>query len=383
MKKFILTMIIALMMVFSANAQVATENAKLFDNTYVGVEVGATTPLNFNSMFPVNTVAGIKFGKELTPVFGLEAEGFAVFGDNVYRYGVNGSIPAEGAFNVHKNGSVNTFVKATNVGLNGVINWSNLLFGYQGTPRFFEVKTNTGLGWMHYFGTYTPAYPIGGYVTAGKQNVLTAKTAVDFAFNLGAKKAHTITVSPGIYWNLNEGGNVKFNKNYAQFGVMVGYTYHFKTSNGTHHFKTYDVGAMVGEIDRLNSELAKKPTEVEVIKYVDRTVNNYNGPVTNNVATKADKNTFIFFAFNSDVLTDNAKATLDEIPVGAYNIYGYASNEGSTKYNQKLSERRATAVAKYLESKGSRISTIKGCGVAFGNTTGRVVKVCPIKEMRK
>ena len=53
MKKFILTLIIAFMMVFSANAQIATENAKLFDNVYVGVEAGVTTPLNFNSVFPL------------------------------------------------------------------------------------------------------------------------------------------------------------------------------------------------------------------------------------------------------------------------------------------------------------------------------------------
>ena len=146
-------MFIAFTMIFSANAQIATENAKLFDNTYVGVEFGATTPLNFNSVFPVNTVAGIKFGKELTPVFGLEVEGLATFGDNVYRYGVNNSmlVPIDGAMNVHKKGSVNTFVKATNVGLNGVINVSNLLFGYQGAPRVFEIKTNTGIGWLHYF----------------------------------------------------------------------------------------------------------------------------------------------------------------------------------------------------------------------------------------
>ena len=257
MKKFILTLAIVLMAAVSASAQVATENAKIFDNTYVGIEAGVATPLNFNSVFPVNPTVGVKIGKELTPVFGLEIEGLAVFGDNFYRYGVNGSIPTEGAFNVHKNGSVNTFVKATNVGLNGVINWSNLLFGYKGAPRFFEVKSNTGIGWLHYFGTYAP-----------KKNVLTAKTAVDFAFNLGAKKAHTITVSPGIYWGLNAVDNIKFNKNYAQFALMVGYTYHFKTSNGTHHFKTYDVGAMIDEINRLNDELAKKPTEVEVVKYV-------------------------------------------------------------------------------------------------------------------
>jgi len=368
MKKFILTLVIAFMMIFSANAQIATENAKLFDNTYVGVEVGATTPLNFNSVFPVNPTIGVKFGKELTPVFGLEAEGFAAFGNNVYRYGFNGSIPADGAFNVHKNGSVNTFVKATNVGINGVINWTNLLFGYQGTPRFFELKTNTGFGWLHYFGDYTPDYPVGGYEVAGKQNVLTAKTAVDLAFNLGNKKAHTITVSPGIYWGLNEVGNIKFNKNYAQFGIMVGYTYHFKTSNGTHAFKTYDVGAMIGEIDRLNSELAKKPAEVEVIKYVDRVVNNYyNGSVTD---------AYVFFAYDNAELDDRAKAELDKLGQnGVYDIVAFASNEGTAEYNKALSQRRADTVKAYLEGRGCKINSAVGKGVAFGITTGRVAVV--------
>jgi len=391
MRKFILMLVVMFTTMLSVNAQVATENSKLFDNTYVGVEAGVTTPFNFNSVFPLNPVAGVKVGKELTPVFAIEAEGFAIFGTNAYRYGFNGSIPADGAFNVHKNGSVNTFVKATNVGLNGVINWSNLLFGYQGTPRFFEVKTNTGIGWLHYFGTYSPNAPLGGYVTAGKKNVLTTKTAVDFAFNLGAKKAHTVTVSPGIYWGLNEDGGLKFNKNYAQFGVMVGYTYHFKTSNGTHHFKTYDVGAMIGEIDRLNEELAKKPTEVEVIKYVDRVVNNYNAPVTNNV-TNADGTTVtppstnalqyatgfgvhetIFFAFNSAELDARAKETLDKLGQnGVYVVDAYASSEGNTKYNKQLSQKRADAVKKYLEDRGCKVDNATGHGVQFGTTTGRV-----------
>lgn len=373
MKKFILTMIIALMMVFSANAQIATENSKLLDNTYAGVEVGVTTPLNFNSVFPLNTAVGVKLGKELTPVFGLEVEGFAMLGNNVYRYGFNGSIPTDGAFNVHKNGSVNTFVKATNVGLNGVINWSNLLFGYKGIPRFFEVKSNTGIGWLHYFGTYTPDFAIGGYVPANRKNILTAKTAVDFAFNLGTNKAHTITVSPGIYWNLNAVDNIKFNKNYAQLAVMVGYTYHFKTSNGTHHFKTYDVGAMIDEINHLNDELAKKPTEVEVVKYIDRVVNNYNGPVTNNAnATDA----YVFFAFNSAELDARAKAELDKLGQnGVYDIIGFASNEGNAKYNKALSQRRADAVKAYLEGRGCKINSAEGKGVAFGITTGRVAIV--------
>ena len=371
MKKFILTIVMALTMMFTANAQVATENSKVFDNTYVGVEVGATTPLNFNKMFPVNTVAGIKAGKELTPVFGLEVEGMAVFGDNFYREGVNASIPAFGSFNVHKAGKVNTFIKATNVGLNGVINWSNLLFGYQGTPRFFEVKTNTGLGWLHYFGTYSPKAPLGGWYVTSNKNALVAKTAVDFAFNLGNTKAHTITVSPGVYWNLSETGDIQFNKTYAQFGVMVGYAYHFKTSNGTRHFKTYNVGDMIAENERLNAELAKKPKVVEkvVIKEV---------PATNTVkeATGFGIKETVFFAFDSAELDQNAKETLDKLGEnGIYVVRGYASSEGSTEYNKALSLKRAEAVAQYLRDRGARVDTVEGLGVIFGPTTGRVAVV--------
>jgi len=368
MKKFILMLVVMFTTMLSANAQVATENSKLLDNTYVGVVAGVTTPLNFNSVFPVNPTVGLKFGKELTPVFGIEIEGLATFGNNFYRYGFNGSIPTNGAFNVHKNGSVNTFVKATNVGLNGVINWSNLLFGYNGTPRFFEVKSNTGIGWLHYFGTYNPKFEIGGYVPAGRKNVFTAKTAVDFAFNFGAKKAHTITVSPGIYWNLNAVDNIKFNKNYAQFALMVGYTYHFKTSNGTHHFKTYDVGAMIDEIDRLNDELAKKPTEV--VKYVDREV------VKTEKATGFGVNETVYFAFDSAELDDRAKETLDKLGEnGVYAIDAYASSEGSTEYNKALSQRRADAVKAYLEGRGAKVDSAIGHGVQFGTTTGRVAIV--------
>ena len=368
MKKFILMIVVMFTTMLSVNAQIATENAKLLDNTYVGVEIGVTTPLNFNSVFPLNTVTGIKFGKELTPVFGFEVEGLATFGDNVYRYGYNSSTPVwdEGAFNVHKNGSINTFVKATNVGLNGVINWSNLLFGYQGTPRFFEVKTNTGFGWLHYFGDFT-TNKVGGYKPADQRNILTAKTALDLAFNLGNKKAHTITVTPGVYWNLNEIGNIKFNKNYAQLGVMLGYTYHFKTSNGTHAFKTYDVGAMMNEISYLNEQLAKKPNEVVVEKVVTKEVEKV---VTTN------EGTYVFFAYDDATLDDRAKTTLNKLGEnGVYDIVAYASSEGSTEYNKRLSERRAAAVADYLTNRGCKVNSWEGRGVQFGTTTGRVAVV--------
>lgn len=366
MRKF-LFMMMALLMSFSvANAQIiATENAKVLDNTYVGIEIGEMTPLNFNSVFPLNTVAGLKFGKEFTPQVGIEVEGTAVFGDNLFRNGVNTQL-YDGSFNVHKNGSVNTFVKATNIGLNGVINWSNVLFGYQGTPRKFEVKTNTGFGWLHYFGNYTPTTNDWFVNPNGKHNVLTAKTAVDFAFNVGKTKAHTLNLSPGVYWNLNEAGNVKFNKNYAQFGIMVGYTYHFKTSNGTHAFKTYDVSSMINDINNLKAELAKKPKEIIHEKVVIKEV----------TANKSVNDVYVFFAFDSFELDDRAKAELDKLGQnGVYCVDAFASSEGSTEYNNTLSQKRADVVKTYLENRGVKIESAVGHGVQFGNTTGRIAIV--------
>jgi hypothetical protein len=342
-----------------ANAQIATENRKALDNIYVGVEAGVTTPLNFNSIMPLNPVAGIKIGKEFTPIIAIEAEGLAVFGDNFYRYGLNSSTPAweYGAFNVRNDGSMNTFIKATNVGANLVLNWSNALWGYKGTPRVFEIKTNTGLGWLHYFGDFT-TNKVGGFKPISDRNALTFKTAVDLAFNIGKKKAHTITVSPTIYWNLSESDVIQINKNYAQLGVMVGYTYHFKTSNGTHHFKTYDVGAMIAEIDRLNEELAKKPTEVVVEKVVTK-----EAPVTTNaVAAIQVPSTYVIqFAKNSSVLSNAAKEILDGIS-GNVNITASASPEGTKEYNQKLSEKRAAVIADYLTKKGIKVNSCEGVG---------------------
>ena len=67
-----------MMAVFTANAQIAIQKAKFFDNVYLGVHGGASTPLTFNSVFPVNPGAGLTLGKELTPVFGIELEGKAI-----------------------------------------------------------------------------------------------------------------------------------------------------------------------------------------------------------------------------------------------------------------------------------------------------------------
>ena len=328
MKKF-LFILVALFTMLSANAQIATENSKLTDNIYVGVGGIVTTPLYFNSVFPLNAGAGLKIGKNITPLFGLEAEGVVLFNDNNFGRWTP------------------TFVKLTNVGLNGTINLNNLFAGYKGTPRTFEVSTNTGLGWMHYWNT--------------SNNTLTAKTGLDFAFNLGAKKAVSIVLSPAVYWNLHNNSHIQFNKNHAQLALAATFVYHFKNSNGTHSFKTYDVGAMISEISRLNDELAKKSKEIEVINIAEKEV----APATAAVAVeKKECTTFVFFAKDSAVLSAAAKESLKSINAASVTIKAYASPEGTAAYNKKLSERRAAAVRDFLTSNTNvKVVSAEGRGV--------------------
>lgn len=349
MKKFLMMMALMLSLVLSVNAQTAIETPKILDNVYIGVEAGATTPLNFVQPFKnINPVAGIVLGKDLTPVFGVQAEGMTWFQD-------------------HNFANSHTAFKAINVGLNGTVNLSNLFLGYNGAPRKFEVTTVTGLGWLSILGDDN----LNGQNGIEDNDELTAKTGLNLAFNLGSKKQHQVYLQPAVMWNLTGYVNrddVQFNKNHAQFAVMLGYAYKFKTSNGTHNFKTYDVGAMNNEINRLQAELAKKPNVVvkEIIK--ERVV-------------AAENTVWVPFAFDKAELTNDAKAILNNLKnVKTVNVDGYASWEdgSNAEHNTALSIVRAHTVTEYLKSIGVNVNKSEGHG-AEGITSQRCVIVSVVK----
>lgn len=326
MKK-LLFMFALLIGAVSASAQIATQNSNALDNISAGATVGVSTPLDFNSMFPLNPNLGLKFQKDFTTAFGVQLEGLAILNDNHFT-------------------DIKTAVKATNVDLNGVFNLTNIFNGYRGTPRFFEVSTVTGIGWLH---TWTTG-----------NNFLSAKTGLDLAFNLGKKKANSIVLTPAVYWNLHKFGDIQFDKRGSQLALNVTFVHHFKNSNGTHHFKTWDIGAMNAEINRLQGALdecqRQHPidtvvTQVVVEKPIFRVVEKSNEWIAE-------------FAFNSAELTDDAKAVLNTIGQdGIVDVFGYASPEGSEAYNKELSQRRANAVAEYLKARGLRVNKAIGEGV--------------------
>lgn len=344
MKKIIFIMAL----IFSANvmnAQTAVQTSEIFDNVYVGVDAGVGTPLSFSNVFPLNETGTLRIGKMFTPVFGTEIEGTAWFGSNS-SYGYGNRFDSEN----------HNAVRGIYTGVNGLVNLTNLFVGYNGAPRFMELSAIVGTGWLH---TFTPNN------SDKYNNYLGAKTGVDLAFNIGKNKAHTINVRPSVLWNLSQPGNnvnnLAFNKNGAQLHLSVGYTYHFGTSNGTRHFKTYDIASYERRIALLNEELAKKPKEVvrtvvkEVpVKVVETIVSEY----------------VVFFAQNSAELTNDAKKTLNAV-TGTVTVRAYASPEGSEDYNTKLSQDRADAVTSYLKERDINVIESIGLGVN-GDASNRV-----------
>lgn len=333
MKK-ILLMLALFSAVVTANAQIATENSNAFDNVGVGVTAGVSTPLDFNSVFPLNTNWGLKITKDITPVIGFQIEGLVFLNDNHFS-------------------DLKTAVKATNVGLNGALNLSNFFWGYKGTPRAFEVSAVAGIGWLHAWNT--------------SENSLTAKTGLDLAFNLGKKKVHSLVLTPAVYWNLHKIDAIQFNKKGAQLALNLSYIYHFKTSNGTHHFKTYDVGAMNNEINYLHGKLDE--CEKREPKLVERIVEK-------KVAVPTNTEWFVQFAQKSAELTAEAKETLDKIGENlVVDVIGTSSPEGDAEFNQRLSEKRAAVVADYLTKRGVKVNSWVGKGVHIGLATNRLAIV--------
>lgn len=349
MKKFILSLMVMLtVMLSSANAQIAYQKADFLDNVYVGLNGGILSPLDFNGVTPFNTQAGVKVGKNWSPVFGTNIEGTAVFGDNHFA-------------------DSHTFVKATYVGLNGTLNLTNLFLNYN-PDKVFETSLEAGIGWIHNYHTPTPTN------IDGHANYLGAKTGVILAWNIGNNKAWQIYAEPSVYWNLSKTDKIQFNKHNAQLAVSVGVVYKFKTSNKTHNFKVYNIydytSALEEARDRIaaleaqNAELSKRPTE------------------TYNVVKETNKETVVYsqdiftvsFLQNSAELTQDAKNILDKVGASLpVKVIGSTSPEGSTRRNSELSVQRANAVAEYLKSRGVEVVS------AEGNEHGRIAVVTVVK----
>ncbi len=335
MKK-IFTLFAGLMAAATLSAQTVLES-KTFDNVYIGINGGLATKATGHAWLKdMNLNVGLRIGRNFTPVFGLAAE------SNVYFKNTNG----------HTTGTV---VNGMNTSLLGTTNLTNLFGGYNGEPRLFELTALYGLGWGHVFGHPTKAY---------KADMLTSKAAFDFGFNLGQKKAWQLYIEPAMIWALNGNGyqGVKYDVNRASFQLNVGLVYKFKNSNGSHNFVVAElrdqaeIDILNNKINDLRDELASKDDE---IADMDRQI----AELKQQLADCQNQTTTACERLQPVVIFRQGKSTIDRAQYASIEliakymkdnqdakveIKGYASPEGSAKFNQKLSQARANAVKKAL-----------------------------------
>lgn len=336
MKKFILTMLLALTAVFSVNAQTQsnyTGSSKFTDNVSVGVVGGVETNLN-QWNWPQGAVVGIIINKEITPVFGVTFEG------NTNINGLsNWTKPVTHFHCANTFDGISTYLTAR-------VNLTNAIWKYNGKPRRFEVEANAGPGY--------------GFLLHQEYNALLVKAGLNLNYNV--TDAWTIALRPAVVYDLN--GTGTFNTNHAIGQITAGIVYHFKTSNGTRSFnkaKLYDqaeVDMLNGKINALQKSLNDANATIEVIRDSLTKTNTITKMVYPKVQFK--KGTAKIEATSMANICDIADALKDVD--GIIKVTGYASTEGSTRYNKELSFKRAVAVKNALVKAGVDASKIKTIG---------------------
>jgi len=345
-------MLAAATLAASASAQTVT-GSKTFDNMYVGVNGGVMTFTKGHKwLSDLNANAGLRIGRNFTPVFGLAVE------SNAY-------------FAVKPNRQENTFVKFINTSLLGTTNLSNWFGGYNGTPRGFELVAVYGLGWAHTFNNKN----------VKPTNFATSKLGLDFAFNFGSDKQWQFYVEPSITYALNGFSgreDVRFDSRRSFVQLNGGLIYKFKGSNGSHNFTLSQLRDQA-EIDGLNAQISLHSCKDARIADLQKALQDANNRPTTAVIKEVKETTVtnlqptVLFRQGKSVIDPAQYAPIELIasymrnhPTAKVEIRGYASPEGNAEFNQKLSTARAEAVKTALVKKyriaASRLTT-KGMGV--------------------
>lgn len=378
MKKFIAFMAMGAM-VLSANAQKTVQGSGFYDNWSAGVVAGGITPTTHSAFFKnMRATYGVELTKQITPVFALGAQFMA-------------------ANNVSESATV---FDASNLSLLGKFNVSNVIWGYQGKPRFFEVEAVVGAGWgRNYYNA-----------SAGSSfNYMTTKYGFNLNFNLGKKKIWTLSLKPSIVYNMDNGKtSPSCNINKSAIELLAGATYHFKNKNNGQHYMTFLRAYNQGEIDALNAkindlrsqvsgkdrEIAKQNANIRSLQQMLNDARNQK-PVVETItkSTNSMEQTVTFRQGKSTVDAsqlpniERIATFLKNHKSATVSIKGYASPEGSAEVNAKIANARAEAVKTILVNKyhiaANRIKAEgQGVGNMFSESDWNRVSICTINEAK-
>lgn len=361
---------------FTANAQTVIEGTKLMDNWSVGIKAGAITPLTHSAFFKSARPAfGVGFGKQMTPIFGMEFQGMGY---------VNTS-PSK------------TAIDMSDVSLLGKINLMNVFSSYTGTPRFFEIEAVAGMGWLHY-------YAAGD----GDENSWSTRFGMNMNFNLGESKAWTLSLRPAVVYDMQGDyyeSRSRFNANNAAFELTAGLTYHFMGSNGKRYIsdvRVYnqaqiddlnaEINVLRGQVNNRNAELSNAVQRVDGLQKELEACRTKVVPVATVVQTNRIPESIITFRQGRSTVdasqlpnVERVASYMKKYPSTKVVIKGYASPEGSQAVNDRIAKARAEAVRTILVNK-YKISTARiiaegqGVGDMFTDPDWNRVSICTIEE---
>ena len=194
----------------TSKAQTKLDLSGLWDNWYVGANVGFNSKLTHNPFFShLNPHLTLRAGKDIIPIVGVMAEFTTFFDDKQF--------PAE---NIDGNFIYShTAIKAFNFDVLGNLNLHNLFKGYLGYQRPFEARFIAGIGLNHVCGIHSTP-----------KNDFIAKFGFDFVFSLDKYvrvKGLEAYVEPALNYNLTRyNSGVQFNPNCAAWQLAIGVNYH-------------------------------------------------------------------------------------------------------------------------------------------------------------
>lgn len=367
---------------FTVNAQtdqMALQGTKLRDNWSIELKTGMVTPLTHSSFFKdARFTFGLGVTKQLTPIFGMEFQGMGYVNTTQSK----------------------TAIDVSDVSLLNKFNLMNLFGGYTGTPRLFELEAVAGIGWMHYY--------MNG---PGDDNSWSTRFGLNFNFNFGESKAWTLGIKPAIVYDMEGDFNAaksRFNANNAAFELTAGVAYHFKGSNGKHHFtkvRVYDqaeinqlnanINNLRSQVDNRNSQINSAAQRIQVLQSELDNCRNQAAKVQTVVEVETSRVPESIITFRQGRSTVDASQLPNVERVANYMkkhsdvtvvIKGYASPEGNLEFNKKLAQARAEAVKSILVKKykinTSRITAEgQGIGDMFTDPDWNRVSICTIEEL--
>ena len=369
--------------VLSANAQKTVQGSKFFDNWSLGLVGGVITPTTHSALIDdMRATYGVELTKQVTPVLGLGAQFLASNNTTASRTVFDRSV----------------------LTLFGKVNLSNFFCGYNGKPRLFELEAVAGAGWGHDYYTKSASKDL---------NYLTSKYGLNFNFNLGEKKAWTLSLKPSIIYNMEskaEQSYYAYNVNRSSLEMLAGLTYHFKNhNNGKHHMtllRAYDqaqvdaLNAKINDLRSLSNEkdatIAKQGNQIRELQQLlndERNKKPMVETVTVTHATNSMEQT-VTFRQGKSIVDASQLPNVERIATFLRNhrkatviIKGYASPEGSAEINAKIALARAEAVKTILVQRykieANRITAEgQGVGNMFSEPDWNRVSICTIDESK-